>query len=87
MKRLLPRRLLSCLGILIKVRCIFYALDNVEEADASHLFDSIDQHFQNSDVLTYDHLIGLWLQRHDGRKEFRNVTITIKAARIDCPSL
>ena len=42
-----------------KVRCLFYALDKVEEADASHLFDSIDQHFQNSDVLTYDHLIGL----------------------------
>ena len=42
-----------------KVRCLFYALDKVEEADASNLFDSIDQHFQNSDVLTCDHLIGL----------------------------
>ena len=42
-----------------KVRCLFYALDKVEQVDASHLFDSIDQHFQNSDVLTYDHLIGL----------------------------
>ena len=42
-----------------KVRCIFYALDKVEVADASHLFDSIDQHSQTSDTLTYNHLIGL----------------------------
>ena len=44
-----------------KVRCIFYALDKVEVAAASHLFDSIDQHFQTttSDMLIYDHLIGL----------------------------
>ena len=41
-----------------KVRCIFYALDKVEEADANHLFDSIDQHFQD-DILSYDHLVGL----------------------------
>ena len=27
--------------------------------DTSHLSDSIDQHFQNSDMLTYDHSIGL----------------------------
>ena len=40
-----------------KVRCIFFALDKVEKADARHLFDSIDQHFQSSDV--YDHLVGL----------------------------
>ena len=42
-----------------KVRCIFFALDKVEKADARHLFDSIDQHFQSSDVLAYDHLVGL----------------------------
>ena len=38
---------------------IFYALDKVEVVDTSHLFDSIDQYFQTSDTLTYDHLIGL----------------------------
>ena len=41
-----------------KLRCIFYTLDKVEEADASHLFDSINQHFQD-DILSYDHLVGL----------------------------
>ena len=33
-------------------QCIFYALDKVEEADATHLFTAIDQ-------LKYDHLVGL----------------------------
>lgn len=42
-----------------KVKCIFYSLDKVEHADAVHLFENIDHHFHNNEILMYDNLVGL----------------------------
>ena len=42
-----------------RVRCVFFTLESVERATAELLFEAIDRHFQGSDVLSYEALVGL----------------------------
>ena len=41
------------------MRCVLFALENVERATAELLFNAIDKHFQESTTLLYDNLVGL----------------------------
>ena len=41
------------------VRCVFFKLEGVERATAEQLYLLIDKHFQTSDTLKYDYLVGL----------------------------
>ena len=42
-----------------QVRCVFFALENVERATAELLFKTIDKHFQESTILLYNNLVKL----------------------------
>ena len=41
------------------VRCVFFKLEAVPRATAEQLYELIDKHFQGSDILNYEHLVGL----------------------------
>ena len=41
------------------VQCLFFKLEAVPRATAEQLYELINKHFQGSDILNYEHLVGL----------------------------